>query len=807
MKLEYLLFLLFFQNIIFAQNDCTDAIIVCGNSGFQGLTASGIGIDEISSLNSCGSGENNSIWLKLSINTSGTLGFILIPESTDIEEDFDFYVFGPNSSCSNLGNSIRCSTTNPFFAGLPDNLTGMNEFETETSEGPGLDGNSYVKWLTVSAGDSYFLVVDRPAGFSDFSIQWTGTATFNQPPVISTPPLTSIDLFACDDTDGLVDGITKFNLSQNTPIIKGTQTSVSVTYHESQNDATLGINAIATPTNYTNIQNPQTIFARITENGSGCFDTTTFEIKTNTNFTLTTTEFSICDSALDGNDSNGIATFLVSEITATLFENQDISNFSIKYFPSQAEASNDQNEILQSFTNTIPNQQSIFVKVYFDVSCYTIIEVFLEVKPLPTSSNQTLTQCKSLSSSGSSTVFNLNDARPLFQNNNLDYIIYYYLNTSDLQNNITLPYNFTSTSNPQIIIAKIEDYISKCTRNYFLTLQVNTNAPRVISPIEKCVNEEIVNGITNFNLTEANLNLQLGETFAFYHTENEAILKQNVINNITNYSILTPFNDSVYVRIENGINCSSISELRLIVNKKPKIDSELIDDLFVCNNQTNNSVTLKAGTLDGLPSDYHYKWFKENVDLNLFTSQIEINQSGIYAVEVTNAQGCKATKEFQVEASESATIQNIVIDDFNGNSNTVLVNYSGNGDYEFSLDGIHFQESPYFTDISSGEYTIIINDKKGCLPVNTTINILTYPTFFTPNGDGYNDIWKIKNSATKPNSKIELFDRYGKLLGNFDTDTGWNGKFNQRELPADDYWFILTLETGKLVKGHFSLKR
>ncbi|MGK4569064.1 hypothetical protein [Flavobacterium sp. 3HN19-14] len=119
-----------------AQNDCVDAIIVCGNSGFTGLTATGVGTQELDGLVTCGSQENNSIWLRLNINTSGTLGFTLKPESTNISEDFDFFIFGPDKPCNNLGHSIRCSTTNPQSISQNNNWTGMNATETDVSEGP-----------------------------------------------------------------------------------------------------------------------------------------------------------------------------------------------------------------------------------------------------------------------------------------------------------------------------------------------------------------------------------------------------------------------------------------------------------------------------------------------------------------------------------------------------------------------------------------------------------------------------------------------------------------------------------------------
>lgn len=113
--------LLFSFTNAFSQNDCSDALIVCGNTGFEGLNASGAGTQELNGSNTCSGSESNSIWLKININQGGTLGFNLTPESTDIVVDFDFFIFGPNVTCGNIGQAIRCSTTNPQAAGSANN--------------------------------------------------------------------------------------------------------------------------------------------------------------------------------------------------------------------------------------------------------------------------------------------------------------------------------------------------------------------------------------------------------------------------------------------------------------------------------------------------------------------------------------------------------------------------------------------------------------------------------------------------------------------------------------------------------------
>ena len=82
--------------------------------------------------------------------------------------------------------------------------------------------------------------------------------------------------------------------------------------------------------------------------------------------------------------------------------------------------------------------------------------------------------------------------------------------------------------------------------------------------------------------------------------------------------------------------------------------------------------------------------------------------------------------------------------------------------------------------------------------------------FFTPNGDGFNDVWSIRGISPtyQVNSKLTVFDRYGKLVYQFKPFLeSWDGTFNGNSLPSDDYWFVLEMADGRTVKGHFSLKR
>ncbi len=90
----------------------------------------------------------------------------------------------------------------------------------------------------------------------------------------------------------------------------------------------------------------------------------------------------------------------------------------------------------------------------------------------------------------------------------------------------------------------------------------------------------------------------------------------------------------------------------------------------------------------------------------------------------------------------------------------------------------------------------------------TTISeSLSIPKFFTPNNDGYNDTWIIKDPLNEV-AVVYIYDRYGKLLKSlYSLQNGWTGIFNNQLLSTNDYWYTIQLKNGDQINGHFTLKR
>ncbi|MGO4904409.1 T9SS type B sorting domain-containing protein [Flavobacterium sp. W20_MBD1_R3] len=287
-----------------------------------------------------------------------------------------------------------------------------------------------------------------------------------------------------------------------------------------------------------------------------------------------------------------------------------------------------------------------------------------------------------------------------------------------------------------------------------------------------------------------------GYTFSYYSTflgaENQ--LTGNQITNFLNYKLALGEN-KIYVRINSTTPCYAIVELKLTLLAKPVIS--IPDVVPICEN---NSITIDAGS--GFDT---YLW-----STGATTSSILVANPGNYSVTVTtnySTISCSTTKNFEIRKSNVATINSVETKDWTDNQNIITVFASGAGDFEYSIDGVHFQDSSQFSALYSGEYTVHVRDKNGCGTATDHVFLLMYPKYFTPNDDGFNDTWNIKFSDLETNLTIKIFDRYGKLIKELIQNGSWNGTMNGYQLPSDDYWFIATRTDGTVYRGHFSLKR
>jgi gliding motility-associated-like protein len=437
------------------------------------------------------------------------------------------------------------------------------------------------------------------------------------------------------------------------------------------------------------------------------------------------------------------------------------------------------------------------VEVIFNPTCSAFGEIVVEYSTNPIPNNITLTQCDS--DTDGLAIFNLAEANGavIGSNSNTGPPKYFlsFAEAFNVQNTLSTITTFQNTSPNQVIYARLENTFG-CFAISEVTLTTSTTSV-VIPTIALCDEDDTADGITIINLNNevsptilANFT-GTGLQVFYYTSDAEAQTQSNVLPNL--YTNLDPFSFEIFARVTDGVNCLGILPITFQINTFEP-DGFETEELSLCENE---SYFIEVSSIF-----VSYLWNTGEV-----TNRITISETGTYTVTVTNSDGCAATKTFIITPSNVATITSISIFDFAGTQNTVQINYTGLGDYQFSLDGNFFQDSPIFTNVEAGEYVVIIDDKNGCGSVSQQIFVLDYPRFFTPNGDGFNDVWEIKNFF-EPNAKIYIFNRFGKFLKEIRANQpGWDGFFDGTPLPASDYWFSLFLENGRNIKGHFSLKR
>ncbi|TAF11526.1 MAG: gliding motility-associated C-terminal domain-containing protein [Flavobacteriia bacterium] len=528
-----------------------------------------------------------------------------------------------------------------------------------------------------------------------------------------------------------------------------------------------------------------------------------------------------CDNTIDGNDANGFTTFNLSSKDAEIIGSQ--TGIAVSYHLDPIEASFGQNSITTIYTN----DRIIYVRLTnITTGCFTITSFNLNVRPVPIINNNILLkQCDI--DTDARTTFNLTQANLLISTDtSLTYT--YHNSLAGADNNTDLVFDAVSFNayNGDEVWVRITNS-NGCFKTSKVILIVSaTIIPQTYRYTINDVCDDYINatdpdgdGIGYFNLTEiepALTNLfPSGQsyTFTYYLNQTDAETEQNFITNITNFRNTVANNQLIWVRIESNLyDCAGLGPfLELIVNPLPDIN--LGDDFVICIDPVSGLGSRRINATPTTTGNYSYAWIPTNPSGNV--SSFNVTAAGTYEVTVTNLDtSCTFTDSVNITLSSepASIIAELITPAFSSDLASIQATAIGGfGIYEYSLNGLDWQSSPIFNNLSNGSYNIYVRDNKGCgLLLSNTIQTITYINYFTPNGDGYNDSWNIY-LPIEYEAVITIYDRYGKLLKQISPETsGWDGIFNGELMPSTDYWFKVEYtedNTRKEFKSHFSLKR
>jgi large repetitive protein len=489
---------------------------------------------------------------------------------------------------------------------------------------------------------------------------------------ISVNPLPQINaptpLEVCDDN--IPDGFTQIDLSVKDAEITGGNSNYTINYYLTQADADNQQNPL--PISYTNISNPQTIYAGVTDNITGCLNITTLDLVVEqAPIANVPTPLEFCDA-----DNDGFGVFTLTNADAEI--TGGVAGLSVSYHETQSDADNNVNPLSSPYSNIVINQQTVYARVEsatIATDCATIVPLQLVVQPTPVVPQNISDYILCDTDQDGITQFDLTikTAEILGSQDPVDYTLRYHLTQAEAEtatNPIVNTTGYTNLTNPQTIYVSLEG-LNGCITTGSFTLVVNL-PPIAIQPTPLAIcDDEIADEQTPFDLTQKNNEITAGNagwTVSYYETQADAENDTNAIPDPTQYTNtavgLNPANpQTLYVRVtDTNTGCIDLVTLtiRVLPNPTPGLAP---DDLIQCDTTnpgdgveqfdlTQNELYIINGETGVTPS-YHTSQEDADSNTNAIADPTQYTNEStpvqpIYVRVTNDVTGCYTTVNFNV---------------------------------------------------------------------------------------------------------------------------------------------------------------
>jgi len=386
----------------------------------------------------------------------------------------------------------------------------------------------------------------------------------------------------CDDASQ--DGFVDFDLTALEDSILDGLEGLNVVFYETQNDQNNANNPLDPAVPYTVSTSPQLIYATVSS--ASCSGMVSLDLGISPPIAIQNTgPLDYCD-----NDQNGIVNMSLPTFNSIL--NEGIDSPSVKYYLTELDALNDENDLGNNFVNN-SNPQILYVRVTNNATtCFDVAEITININPAPVASQPNPIIVCDDDQDGFSIV-DLNAKIPEIVSNTNNINITFHENNANAQddaNSILNPNNYNATT--QTVFTRVESQLTGCFVIVELPIFINT-VPVFgdITDFENCEPDGTVISEFFFNLKDEDiLNGQTGKDVLYFESEQDAIDRVNIIDKFNAYtSISIP--QTIYVRVENltDTGCFGTSEFDLSIGFLPNFNEP--SDLFLCDDSSNDGIT------------------------------------------------------------------------------------------------------------------------------------------------------------------------------------------------------------------------
>lgn len=409
-----------------------------------------------------------------------------------------------------------------------------------------------------------------------------------------------------------------------------------------------------------------------------------------------------------------------------------------------------------------------YIKVIYNSTCSDVVTFDLKYNPKPKVSKTQIAVCNE-------TTYSLSD----FKNNIIANSSNYTFTYAD---GSALPTAFNLNNLPLNVSILIKETATGCISDPINITFVKGN-PTVLTQtnVSATICDDDTNsfdGLKSVNLDsyKSQFSSDANASFKYFSDAGLTQLINSPYTNTNSGSLL------VYVQVSSVGFCPTVGTLNIKINVPTK-SSTLLDKYYICYGDT---VIVDAGT-----ENVKFDWSDGTQTANGVHS---FTQAGNYSVTLTNAEGCSYVHSFVISDENQPKISQIN----QTNDQIEVIASGGSGNYMYSFDGGYsWQNSNIYANPTAPEYTIqvrsVLANGGYCLGPKKSIYSVTMSNVITPNGDGRNDFWAIKNLDKMEQVGIKVFDRFGKFVfeSTSSEKTVWDGKINGRALPTDTYWYLV----------------
>lgn len=482
------------------------------------------------------------------------------------------------NACEQDGDGFDSFDLSTVITDILDGLTGVSTtFHTsyedaQTGDNPIQDITNFEN-TTPNVQTVYIRVVDDVTGCVAISAIELHTNILESGTQIR-------NFYRCDDASN--DGISDFNLQNIGNTIINNLENVTVTFYETEQDQTNGTNPIDQTVPYQVTASPHTLF--VTIESIDCTYFTDINLVINPAVVLQALNpVNYCDTDDDGFTAIELATF-------DTYVSSGISNATVSYFISQADAENNENILPPFFTNT-SNPQIVYARVAdATTGCNDIAPLEINVIPAPTVSQPSdLVICDDDQDAYYIVDLEAKISEIVANTSNLNISFHTSENDANADTNAianTSAYN----ANTQTIFVRIESEITTCYALVNFEIIVNTEPVFTnISNFRNC--ETDGNQTAEFFFVDKDaeiLNGQTGKRVLYFETAADALNRANIIDkNLAYTNQSNP--QTIHVRVENlsDQSCFGVSSFIIEVGSIPVFDAPL--DTFLCDDMSNDS--------------------------------------------------------------------------------------------------------------------------------------------------------------------------------------------------------------------------